>query len=119
MKLFKDLKYVGTDGKLNLYGSRPWHCTSFVTRFKTGEMEFCVQQPHYHENIFMGYTGLNIYVLTEDELVENFKIINEDGTLDDIIHSRDNIKLQEMLNKTRDCFQNMSDEEFKKLLSEY
>ena len=38
MKLFDDLKYVGIDGKLSLYGDSPWHCTSYVTEFSTNEI---------------------------------------------------------------------------------
>lgn len=118
MKLFQNLKYVGEDEKLKFYGNMPWHCTSFVTEYSTGEMKYCVQQPHYHEGIFMGYTNLSIYVLNEDELVENFKIMKEDGTLENIKHSRDNKELQQELKKIDNFFESMSAEELKKFWDE-
>lgn len=112
MKLFQDLEYAGVDGELNLYENIPWHCTSFVTEFSTNEKKFCVQQPYYHNGVFMGYAGLDIYLFTEDELIENFKIIKEDGSLEDIKHSKDNEKLQQMIKE----IDNMTDEEFEKLI---
>lgn len=117
MKLFEDLKYVGKDKKMKIYGGKPWHCTSFVTEFSTREMKFCIQQPHYHEDIFMGYTGLSIYVLTEDELVRNFKIVKEDGSLENILHSKDDNELQKKLKKIDSCFDNMNDDEFKNIIN--
>ncbi|EQC1535514.1 hypothetical protein ACY1J9_001345 [Clostridium botulinum] len=115
MKLFKDLKYVGTDSSLNIYGDTIWHCTSFVTRLSTGNMEFIVQQPHYHKDIFMGYTGLGVYVLTENELVNNFKIVKEDGSLESIQHSKDNKELQKKKQDIDKYFENMTNEEFRSL----
>lgn len=117
MKLFDDLKYVGNDNKLSFYGNKPWHCTSFAKEFSTGEMKFCVQQPYYHDGIFMGYTNMDIYVLTEDELVANFKVIKEDGTLEDIIHSKNDTELQKYIKEDEDYIKNMSDEEFIKLFN--
>lgn len=118
MKLFKDLKYVGTDSSLNIYGNTIWHCTSFVTRLSTGNMEFIVQQPHYHEETSMGYTGLDMYVLTEDELVNNFKIVKKDGSLENIQHSKDNKGLQKKIQNIEKHFENMSKEEIKNLLED-
>ncbi|NCI19741.1 hypothetical protein EJM73_08895 [Clostridium botulinum] len=106
MELFEDLKYVGS-GSLNVYENKIWHCTSFVTRLSTRDMEFIVQQPHYHEDIFMGYTGLEVYVLTEDELVNNFKIVKEDGRLENIQHSKDNKELQKKIQDINKYFKNL------------
>ncbi|EQB4340876.1 hypothetical protein ACYJ2U_001596 [Clostridium botulinum] len=117
MKLFKNLKYIGT-GRLSVYGNTIWHCTSFVTRLSTGDMEFIVQQPHYHEDIFIGYTGLDMYVLTEDELVNNFKIVKEDGSLENIQHSKDNKELQKKIQDTHKHFENMTKEEIESLLED-
>lgn len=73
--------------------------------------------PHYHDGIFREYTNLNIYLLTEDELVENFKIIKDNGTLEDIRHSGDNKKLQQNIKEIQDYFKNISNEELEKLLT--
>ncbi|HCL4455182.1 TPA: hypothetical protein N2D10_003209 [Clostridium botulinum] len=118
MKLFKDLKYVGTGSSLNIYGNTIWHCTSFVTRLSTGNMEFIVQQPHYHEGTFMGYTGLDMYVLTEDELVNDFKIVKEDGSLENIQHSKDNKELQKKIQDIDNYLKEITDEEFRNLLED-
>lgn len=53
MQLFQDLKYVGTDNKLKWYGSMPWHCTSFVSEYNTGEMKYCIQQPPTTMMVFL------------------------------------------------------------------
>lgn len=86
--------------------------------FSTGEMAYILQQPHYYEGEVLGYSGLNAYVFTEDELVENFKIIKEDGSLEDIKRSKDNKKLQDMLNKMKERIENMTDEELKNYFTE-
>lgn len=66
----------------------------------------------------MGYTSLTIFALTEDELVDNFKKVSENGSLEAIVHSRDNIELQKQIAKITDHFSKMSDDDFNLLIGE-
>lgn len=82
---FKDLKYIGDDKTLNFYGKGTiWHCTNFSTNLLTGEMEFILQQPQIYNGEFMGYTGLDAYTMTREQVIENFKRVREDGSLENI-----------------------------------
>ena len=114
MKLYSDLKYIGENNLLKVYGDI-WHCTCCVTDYKTGEMKFIVQPPQYHDEIFMGYTNLSAILLTEEDLEKDFKIVNKDGTLSDIIHDEKERKQYEK--EIDEYFDNMSDEEFNKLIN--
>lgn len=114
MKLYNDLKYIGENNLLKVYGDI-WHCTCCVTDYKTGEMKFVVQPPHYHDGIFMGYTNLSAILLSEKDLEKDFKIMNENGTLSNITHDEE--KEERDKKEIDEYFDNMSDEEFKKLIN--
>ena len=116
MKLFDDLRFIGTNERLSMFGNSVWHCTSSAIKFGTSERLFIVQRPHMHKGEQIGYTGFDQVVLTEDELVTNFSKVKEDGSLEPLVHSRDNKELQEELKKIDDYFENMSDEELLNIL---
>jgi len=83
MKLFDDLKYIGNNTSLSFF-DEVWHCTCFVTRASTEKMELVIQQPHIQDGIIMGYTNLDAYVISEEELYRDFRLVLEDGTLQDM-----------------------------------
>jgi hypothetical protein len=111
MKLYEDLKYIG-NGKLKYYGNNPWHCTNMAREYSTDEMKYCIRQPQIFNGKVIGYDDLNTIILTEKELIENFKIIKGNGVLEDIKFNNNN----EYLSKVNKYFSNMSKEDFKKLI---
>lgn len=113
MNLFENLKYVG-NGILSIYDTY-WHCTNYVTNYKTGEMQYILQPPYKHDGIFLGYNNMDAYVLTEDELIENFKIVSDNGDLKDIEYNESCI--QEELDKFENDLISITDEQFKSLLN--
>lgn len=89
MRLYDNLKYIGNDPKFLNLNKPIWHCTCFVKRLDSIQMEYIVQPPYYHDGSFIGYTNADAYVVTEEELLKNFKILKQDGNLENIIIIKD------------------------------
>ncbi|MNL91222.1 hypothetical protein D3C81_09520 [compost metagenome] len=84
MKLYEDLIYVGTNEKILMHGDGYWHCTCFLSNLSDDKMFYAIQQPLYVDGKVYGYTNLNAYVISEEELTRDFKIVKNIGMLIDI-----------------------------------
>lgn len=112
MQLYEDLKYVGRNRKLSISGDTPWHCTNILRRANSEKIEFAIQQPLYYKGVFLGYSNLDVYVFTEDEVIKDFKLIKENGNLEAIVPRKDNKQLEENKKELMNMLGNMTDKEF-------
>lgn len=115
LKSNTNLKYIGDDFKFKS-NNGIWNCTHFMKNFKTGKQQFMIQQPIYREHVFIGYSNLHSYALTEFELTENFKKVKSDGSLEPIICLERNKKTQTELRKVVEFFEDMNNVEFMKAI---
>jgi parvulin-like peptidyl-prolyl isomerase len=114
MKLFEPLKYVGNNSYIK-FGGDIYYCTSFARTLDDKHM-YVMNLPLHFEGEEIGYDSLNTLVITEQELIDNFKIVNEDNSLSDI--EFDYEKRAKDKKEIEEFFDNMSDKEFENLLKE-
>jgi len=94
-------KYIGEGYHKNFDDT--WVVTEFVSSFNDSILRYVIQPLVSDGMIGEGVTGLSAYIITEEELNENFKMITPPV---------DNKRSLEILEKCRQDLENMSDEEF-------
>lgn len=82
-KEFKELRYVG-EGNIWEEG-QVFHVTDVVSRINSRDKLYVVKPFVYVNQFAKGYFKEETYVVSREELIQDFKLVMEDGGLKDIV----------------------------------
>lgn len=113
IELFKDLKYVGPDIVMQHY--KPWHIIEIPKKLSNqNEFLYVLNVAHKNDLGQVTYRSLGLTcVCTIDELISNFKIMESDGSLTDLIdYTKEELEsINKELIYINSLIDNLSDEE--------
>lgn len=118
MKCIKDLHLYDTNLKCvaedkDLSSETIWNITLIVHDYNDENNSKLIIQPLVDDGIYIGYTGMDAKMISQEDLVRDFKRINEDGSLSDLelIDSRHDSLLKQCIEEIDKIFEEKEGEE--------